>query len=47
MLKERNNTARIYDREAAKRLVNKIIVGYIPAFAEMQRKIEIRYGANL
>lgn len=47
MLKERNNTAHIYDGEAAKKLTEKIVKEFIPAFEEMQEGIQAQYGANL
>lgn len=43
MLKERNNMTHIYDGNAAKELVIKIIESYIPTFCLMQKEIESRY----
>lgn len=43
MLKERNNMTHIYDGNAAKELVDKIIEQYIPTFNLMEEKIESRY----
>ena len=43
MLKERNNMTHIYDGDAAKELVEKIIEKYIPTFCLMQDEIENRY----
>lgn len=39
MLKERNNTAHIYDGEAANRLLNRILEEYILAFIKVQESI--------
>lgn len=47
MLNERNNTAHIYDGEAAKKLTEKIIADYIPEFVKMEVSIEEKYGADL
>lgn len=44
MLKERNNTAHIYDGNAAKKLVARIIDEFIPEFENMQIKILERYS---
>ena len=43
MLKERNNMTHIYDGEAAKELVEKIIDKYIPAFCFVREEIERQY----
>ena len=43
MLKERNDMTHIYDGMEAKKLVEKIISDYIPAFCSMKEKIEERY----
>ena len=43
MLKERNNMTHMYDGNAAKELVDKIIGKYIPTFCLMQDEIENRY----
>ena len=43
MLKERNDMTHIYDGNAAKELVVKIIKDYIPTFCLMQEEIEKRY----
>ena len=43
MLKERNNMTHIYDGNAAKELVEKIIDKYIPTFCRMKDEIEHRY----
>lgn len=44
MLKDRNNTAHIYDENAAKRLVATIIEEYIPEFVKMNTQIFNLYG---
>ncbi len=43
MLKERNNTAHIYDGEAARKLTDRIITEFIPEFEELQSNIEKQY----
>ena len=47
MLKERNDMTHIYDGNEAKKLVEKIIADYIPAFCFMQEEIENRYQGIL
>lgn len=47
MLKERNNTAHIYDGEAAMRLTDRIIEEFIPEFEELKSGIERKYGKVL
>ena len=47
MLRSRNETARIYDSTATKRLVGTIISVYIPEFVRLQEGLEERYGAML
>ena len=47
MLRERNNTAHIYDAEAALELVRHILRDYIPAFARMRDEISVRYSGAL
>lgn len=47
MLKERNDTAHIYDGEAAQRLAEKIIKEYTGEFEIMRTKIRERYGKQL
>lgn len=44
MLKDRNDTAHIYDKEAADRLVERILNTYIKEFQEMEAYFEERYG---
>lgn len=43
MLKERNNTAHIYDGEAAGKLVDRIITEFIPEFEGLQSNIGKQY----
>ena len=43
MLKERNNTAHIYDGEAAIELTDRIITEFIPEFVELKSGIEREY----
>lgn len=47
MLRERNNTAHMYDADAARELVEHILRDYIPAFLSMQEGILSRYGGQL
>lgn len=44
MLADRNDTAHIYDGEAADRLVDKILNSYIGCFKEMEVFLDGRYG---
>lgn len=47
MLSERNNTAHICDGAAARRLADKILSDYIPAFRKLEHSITERYGELL
>lgn len=47
MLRERNNTAHMYDADAARELVRHILRDYIPAFLSMREGIVSRYGGQL
>lgn len=47
MLRERNDTAHMYDEEAARRLMRHILRDYISAFARMRDEIAARYGEQL
>lgn len=47
MLRDRNGSTHIYDGEEAKRLVQRVIERYIPAFEELQNQIEARYAGIL
>lgn len=47
MLRARNDMTHIYDVNAAKELVNKILNEYIPAFIELKNGIEEYYGENI
>lgn len=44
MLRDRNDMTHLYDGEAAKRLVTKIIQIYIPAFQDLKKHIDEQYG---
>lgn len=44
MLRDRNDMTHIYNGEAAKALVKKILEQYIPEFEKLQSEIEHRYG---
>lgn len=44
MLADRNDTAYIYDGEAADRLVDKILNSYIGCFKDMEVFLDERYG---
>lgn len=43
MLRDRNDMPHIYDGNAAKELVGRILHDYIPAFSRLQTEIETRY----
>ena len=47
MLRERNNTAHMYDAEAALILVENILRDYIPAFVRMREAVLARYAERL
>ena len=47
MLRERNNTAHMYDAEAASALVSHILRDYIPAFVRMREAVLTRYAERL
>lgn len=47
MLRDRNNSAHIYDGEAAAALVRTIIDRYIPEFTRLREGLVSRYGALL
>ena len=47
MLRERNDTAHIYDSELVERLVSSIIERYIPEFELLNNKLLERYGSML
>lgn len=47
MLRDRNDSAHIYDEERAKRLVRTIIEDYIPEFERVNEGLTIRYGTML
>ena len=47
MLKDRNDTAHLYDGAAARALIDRVIARYIPEFQRMRTAIEERYGTEL
>ena len=47
MLRARNDMTHIYDGNAAKEMVNKILNEYIPAFIELKNGIKEYYGENI
>ena len=47
MLRDRNDSAHIYDGERMRRLVDAIIADYIPEFERVQHGLEQRYGCML
>ena len=47
MLRERNDTAHMYDEAAALRLVRHILRDYIPAFVRMRDEIAARYDPHI
>lgn len=44
MLKDRNDMSHIYDGNAAKNLVKRILEKYIPQFLELERELKRVYG---
>lgn len=46
MLRERSNTSHIYDGEAAKKMIDRVIEEFIPEFVEVQEGIERWYGKD-
>ena len=47
MLRDRNDSAHIYDEERARRLVDAIIADYIPEFERANQGLVARYGEAL
>lgn len=47
MLKDRNNMAHIYDGNAARLLVKRILTKYIPQFLKLESELIRLYGDNL
>ncbi len=47
MLRDRNDMAHVYDEEAAKRLVKKILEVYIPTFIRLKTSLSEYYGGNI
>lgn len=47
MLKDRNDMAHIYDGNAAKELVKRILDSYIPEFVRIERELLEQYGDRL
>ena len=47
MLSQRNNMAHIYDNHAAKKLVEEILIRYIPSFQQLEKSILEKYGGVL
>lgn len=47
MLRDRNNTAHVYDAEAATALVNAVINRYVPAFQQLRAGLLARYNTML
>lgn len=47
MLRDRNNTAHVYDGRAAAELVKTIISGYVPEFVRLRDGLVARYGEML
>ena len=44
MLRDRNDSAHIYDADRARRLVDTVIADYIPEFERVDEGLNIRYG---
>ncbi len=47
MLKDRNDMSHIYDGNAARNLVQKILKKYIPQFTELEHELKNYYGDTL
>lgn len=47
MLRDRNSMAHIYDGEAAKALVKRILEEYIPQFVRLENELKQQYGDSL
>ncbi len=47
MLRDRNNTNRIYDGTQARRLVGSILETYLPAFQALRDRLAQRYAGQL
>ena len=47
MLRDRNNTAHVYDAKASRALVDTIIKTYLPEFERLRAGLSARYGAML
>lgn len=47
MLRERNNTAHVYNANAANELINKVIDHYIPEFNRLKSGLNKRHGVML
>lgn len=47
MLRDRNNTAYVYDQQLAKQLVDMTILRYIPEFVRLRDGVVGRYGELL
>lgn len=47
MLRDRNDMAHIYDGNAARELVGRILKGYIPAFVKLEEELNEKYGTTL
>lgn len=47
MLRDRNNTAHVYDKQSTKELVEKAISSYISEFVRLRDGVVGRYGDTL
>lgn len=47
MLRDRNNTAHVYDAESARSLIHVILDRYIPEFQNVERALRERYGDEI
>lgn len=47
MLKARNDLAHVYDSEAARAMVNRIIDAYVPAFSQLEEGLDELYAGVL
>lgn len=46
MLRDRNDTAHIYNAQLAQELIGRIIIAYLPAFIQLRDGVAARYGKD-
>ena len=47
MLADRNNLSHVYDKSAARRLVNAVLKAYVPEFQKVEANVNDKYGSLL